>query len=58
MKKLFLGTLLAAICYGCVVGWAWSWALHLDFDWWKLPIIGVVNYWLVLIANFIIKKGE
>ena len=58
LRNLFVSTLMSSAIYAFIVAWAWAWALHAEFDWWKLPIIGGVNFLLAAIANFIIIKGE
>ncbi len=48
-----------AAIYTVVVGLAWAWVLGVDFDWWKLPLIGALNGTLTLIGLGIVNsKGE
>ena len=50
MKWVFWYVVKTAIIYTVVVGIAWTWALGLSFAWWKLPLIGVAQAVLNLIA--------
>lgn len=43
MKKMTFYLIALSITYTVVCGISWTWALGLSFEWWKLPIVGLLN---------------
>ena len=51
MKNISFYIVTMTFIYTLICGLGWSWALNLDFELWKLPIIGAANAFLQVVMN-------
>lgn len=45
-----------AAIYSVIVGLSYFWVIHVDADFWKLPIVGALNAILNVIGNKMMRR--